>query len=97
MIGEPAFFDGLSTEMVDIILNECTVLLIPTHACIPRRICTMDMLFGISSKICSGAGRVVMDEADEGLSLCQGQECGARCARRRAAPVHLRRFFITMT
>ncbi len=62
---EPAFFDGLSTEMVDIILNECTA--IDTDPCLYT---TQDLYYGYAFRHflenLQRRGRVVMDEADEG-------------------------------
>lgn len=62
---EPAFFDGLSTEMVDIILNECTA--IDTDPCLYT---TQDLYYGHAFRHflenLQRRGRVVMDEADEG-------------------------------
>lgn len=62
---EPAFFDGLSTEMVDVILNECTA--IDTDPCLYT---TQDLYYGHAFRHflenLQRRGRVVMDEADKG-------------------------------
>ena len=62
---EPAFFDGLSTEMVDIILDECAA--IDTDPCLYT---TQDLYYGHAFRHflenLQRRGRVVMDEADEG-------------------------------
>lgn len=67
---EPAFFDGLSTEMVDIILNECTA--IDTDPCLYT---TQDLYYGHAFRHflenLQRRGRVVMDEADEGYHFVE--------------------------
>ena len=91
---EPAFFDGLSTEMVDIILNECTA--IDTDPCLYT---TQDLYYGHAFRHflenLQRRGRVVMDEADE-VTLSGTRMRGALCSQtsRARSP---RRSFITMT
>ena len=78
---EPAFFDGLSTEMVDIILNECTA--IDTDPCLYT---TQDLYYGHAFRHflenLQRRGRVVMDEGRRGLSLLSGTRMrGALCSQ----------------
>ena len=88
---EPAFFDGLSTEMVDIILDECAA--IDTDPCLYT---TQDLYYGHAFRHflenLQRRGRVVMDEADEGYHFVE--DGNAWRASRARSP---RRFFITMT
>ena len=62
---EPAFFDGLRAEMLDIILHECAA--IGTDPCLYT---TQDLYYGHAFRHflenLRRRGRVVMDEADEG-------------------------------
>ena len=83
---EPAFFDGLSTEMVDIILDECAA--IDTDPCLYTTGFVLRTCLSAFSRKPAAARTGRDGRGRQGLSLCWGQECVARCARRRAAPIH---------
>ena len=82
---EPAFFDGLSTEMVDIILDECAA--IDTDPCLYT---TQDLYYGHAFRHflenLQRRGRVVMDEADEGYHFVEDGNAWREVIARESRP-----------